>query len=368
MAVNDKILYTDFNTLRNAVATILGTGSGTSGYGQTVQSSAVSGATGTGTVFGGGTGASKITTTEYSQLRYDIINVYRHIYGADPTPANPIIGQLVRWVTASAAVASEYDISEYNIAEYNATSIGGSDDPYTQFSVFISDIQANRFTCATSQSVVESKASVVRSTAWGGGINTIGSRISVSFLSSNAARFFFNSGGEIRIASTRTGGSATSQNTAWTNLLNGAGTRTFSAQQPSATLGLSNATNWYNLTNVYQTWYTVTDSSPYGANNYRIQARTLNGSVANNNTGTSLGVDFLVLFQDNYIDPDTLYAPGSAVNVPPGDSVDGTLTISVTAKRASGVMAPEPSTGAFSVASPTVDVFGQSTSTVNAID
>jgi hypothetical protein len=369
MPVNDKILYTDYNTLRNAVAQILGTGSGTSGYGQLVQSSAVSGANGTGAVLGGGAGANAIRTDEYTKLRSDIINVFRHIYGVDPTPANPAIGQLIRWVTASAAVAAEYDVSEYNIAEYNATSIGGSDDPYTQFSVFIADIQANRFTCATNQSIVESKGSASRSTSWGGGLNTIGTRIRVSFTSANAARFFFNSGGEIRIVSTRTGGSSTSQNTAWTNLLNGAATRTYSAQLPSATFGLTNATNWFNLTNSYQTWYSLTDSSPYGANQYRIQARTLDGIVTNNNSGSSAGVDLLVFFQDNYQDPDdTDYLPGAAVPVAPNDSVDGSLTVNVTLKRATGTLVPEPGTGSFTIASPTVAFTGNTSGVSGNID
>ena len=368
MPVNDKILYTDYNTLRNAVDQMLGQGSATFGYGQLVQSSAVSGATGTGPVLGGGTGANRIRTDEYTKLRSDIINVFRHIYGSDPTPADPIIGQLIRYVVAVSAVTSEYDVSEYNIAEYNSSSIAGSSDPYTQFSVIITDIQNNRFTCATSQSVVESKGSGSRSTAWGGGLATIGSRLRISWPSADQARYFFNSGGEIRVTSSRVGGSATSQNTAWTNLLNGAATRTFSAQLPNSAFGLTNATNWYNLTNVYQTWYSSTDSSPYGANQYRIQARSLDGTVANNVSGTSAGLDLLVLFQDNYIDPDTSYPPGAAVNVPPDDSVDGVLTITVTCKRATGVLVPEPGTGSFTILTPTVAITGYNLGVSGNID
>lgn len=362
MAANDKILYTDYNTLRDAVALILGTGSGTSGYGQTVQSSTVSGATGSGPVLGGGAGANTISITDYSKLRYDIINVYRHIYGTDPTPANPAIGQIIRWVTATSAVASEYDVSEYNIAEYNAASIGGSDDPYTQFSVFIADVQANRFTCATSQSVTEGKGSVLRNTSWGAGNASIACRIRCSWTSANAARAFFNSGGEVRITSTRANGAVSSQNTAWTNFLNGIGMRAFSAQLPSASLGLTNGTNWFNLTSTYQTWYTLNDSGPYGVNQYRIQARTLDGLVLNNNSGTSQGVDFLVVFQDAYQDP----APGTLPL--PEDVVDGDLQIAVSVKRADGILQPEPTTGNFTIQSPTVTFAGNSSGLADKID
>lgn len=369
MPVNDKIFYTDYNTLRNAVSQILGQGSATFGYGQLVQSSTVSGANGSGPVLGGGTGANRIRTDEYTRLRSDIINVFRHIYGTDPTPADPIIGQLVRWVVAAAAVTAEYDVSEYNIAEYNSSSIAGSSDPYTQFSVIITDIQNNRFTCATSQSIVENKGSAFRSSPWGGGVATIGVRARINWSNSDQARYFFNSGGEIRITSSRTGGSATSQNTAWTNLLNGAATRTFSAQLPVGTFGLADGSNWYNLTNTYQNWYSLTDSSPYGLNQYRIQARTLDGAVVNNVSGTSAGLDILVLFQDNYRDPDDI----ANTSTPPGrtapdDSVDGNLTVTVTAKRASGVLVPEPGTGNFTIQTPTVTLTSYNTGVSGLID
>jgi hypothetical protein len=141
--------------------------------------------------------------------------------------------------------------------------------------------------------------------------------------------------------------------------LNAAATRTFSAQLPNPAFGLANATNWYNLTNVYQTWYSTTDSSPYGANQYRIQARSLDGIVADNASGTSQGLDILVLFQDDYQDP----GPPA-----PGDSVDGVLTIAVTCKRASGVLVPEPGTGNFTIQTPTVAITGYNLGVSGNID
>lgn len=360
MPANDRILFSDYNALRDAIADILGTGAGTFGYGQTVRSSRVSGASGSGGVAGGGTGASSVRTDEYSRLRSDIINVYRHVYGTDPTPADPIVGQLIRWVTAAGVVTSEYGLSEYGIAEYNATSIAGASDPYTQFNVFVTDLTNARFTCATNQSITEGKGSVIRTLPWGVGNNTISTRVSVSFSSANAARFFFNSGGEIRITSSRSGGATSSQNTSWSNLLTAAGLRTFSAQSPGLTLTGTSAENWYSLTNAYQTWYSLNSSSPYGSNQYRIMARTLNGAVTNNNSGTSAGVDLLVVFQDSYSDPFPFPDPT--------DVVDGSLTVAVSCKRASGVLVPEPTAGNFTVESPTVNYFGGGTGTAGLID
>lgn len=370
MPVNDKILYTDYNSVRDAIADILGQGSGPTGYGQAVQSSRVSGASGSGPVGGGGIGATSVGITEYSNLRSDIINVYRHIYGSDPTPAQPSVGQLIRYVSATGAVTSEYGLSEYGIAEYNSTSIESSSDPFTQFNIFVTDLQNARFNCATSQSLTEGKGSVARVTPWGGGNASIACRISVSFSNNNAARYFFNSGGEIRITSQRTGGASTSQNVTWSSLLSSAGNRVFSAQSPGTTLSGTSGQNFYTLTNSYQTWYSVNNSSPYGANQYRIMARTLNGAVTNNNTGSSAGVDLLVVFQDSYRDPDDLANTSGSppFRTPPDDGVDGTLQIAVTIKRATGTLVPEGVAGAFSVESPTVTYTGNGTNTPNEID
>ncbi len=368
MPVNDKILYTDFNTIRNTIAGILGTGSGTYGYGQRVLSTTVSGANGTGAVAGGGAGADRITADQYSRLRSDIISIYRKIYGSDPTPADPVIGQLIRYVSLAGATTSEYGVSEYNIAEYNATSIGGSSDPYTQFSVFTADLESNRFTIATSQQTTVAKGSATRIASWGGGLNTISVRLRCSFSSSNAARAFFNSGGTIRIVSTKSTDTVSAQNTAWTNLLNGVGTKTFSAQQPSTTLTGLTGQNWYTLTNVYQTWYTVTDSAPYGSNIYRIQARTLDGLVSNNNGGTSNGVDIVVSFTDNYQDPDQFQLPGSfPLSNPPDDLVDGTLQVSASITKCVTVLHPD-SAGTFVIEEPTIAFSGGSTGNGGTID
>ncbi len=369
MPVNDKILYSDFNSIQSAIAQILGTGVGTYGYGQRVRSAPVSGANGTGGVLGGGSGADRITADQYSKLRSDIITIYRKVYGVDPTPADPVIGQLIRWVTLAGATTSEYDISEYNIAEYNATSIGGSSDPYTQFSVFVTDLQNNRFTTSVGQLTTVAKGSATRTANWGGGNNTISCKVTCTWSSADRCRAFFNSGGEIRFISSKTTASATAQNTAWTNLLNGVGLRSFGAQTPNTTLTGTSGQNYYTLSNSYQSWYSITDSAPYGANQYRIQARTLNGAITNNNNGASQGVDFLVLFTDNYVDPDTLAAPGSIpASNPPNDSVDGTLSVNVSITKCVTVLYPEEGSNRFDIEEPTITITGVSTGTANTID
>ena len=96
--------------------------------------------------------------------------------------------------------------------------------------------------------------------------------------------------------------------------------------------------NYYTLTSSFQIYYQNSLSTPYSANNYRLEAKT---DVANNSTGTATILTLRVTLTDAYVDP------GPAV--PPGDSVDGTLTISVEELKASGSLIPS---GTFTISSP----------------
>jgi hypothetical protein len=75
-AVNSIIVQADYNSIRNKVIAVLGNGSGNSGYGQ--QARIVSTAVAEGT---------KVTINEWANLRFDIINAYKHINGSNPVTA-----------------------------------------------------------------------------------------------------------------------------------------------------------------------------------------------------------------------------------------------------------------------------------------
>ena len=62
-AVNSVIVQADYNSIRNKIIAVLGSGSGNSGYGQQsrIQSTAVAEGT-------------TVTINEWANLRYDIIN------------------------------------------------------------------------------------------------------------------------------------------------------------------------------------------------------------------------------------------------------------------------------------------------------
>lgn len=292
MASGTQILASQYVTIQDKAQSLIGTGSETRGYGQTVQSA---------DVFIG----NAITKAQWDQLRFDIINIRVHQDGTMPNIVDIAVGDVIGF--GAAAPNNNYD------------------------SILESAI-ANRFRIDTGQAVVTAKGSANYTSAWS---NSLTATLTVTFSNSDEARYFFNSGGKIRFTPSLTGGTVTAQYTAWVNILNSIGTRPFGADtDPFVT--------YYTLTNTFQTYYTSFASSPYSNNSYTLEART---NVANNSTGTATQLFLRVTLADSYVDPDV--ATGNVQ--PPGDSVDGTLNLAVSELKAAGSLQPS---GSFVITSP----------------
>lgn len=286
MAIGDLISASDYNTIRNKIVNVMGTGVGNTGYGQTTFSTAVS-------------AGNTITKAQWDALRYDIHNALLHQTGAAPGLAVSTVGGVISY---------------------------GAGNPNTQYNTLADQAVSNRFDLGTGQFVTESIGSETYTNSW---YQSLSSTVTVTFNTANEARYFFNSGGKIRFTSARSGGSGTAQNSAWSSLLTSAGTQSFGGNAPGI--------NYFSLTNSYQTAFNLTASSPYSANIWRIEALC---NVSNNSAGTANIVTFRVSWIDGYFDP------GPEPSPPPGDLVDGTLTLSVDSVRASGNLIPG---GSFSI-------------------
>ena len=279
----------DYNTIRTKIIGIMGTGAGQSGYGQTLLSSAVA--------FG-----NTVTKVQWDNLRFDIFNARLHQDGLSPTIVNAVSGQPVRF---------------------------GAGHPNNQYNTQADTAIANKFNIGTGQFVVESATSATRSTAWN---SSLTATVTVTFATADQARHFFNSGSKVRCASSRTGGTASPQNSSWSNILDTAGTVAFG--------GNTAVLNFYNLTNSYQTFFNLTSSAPYSANQYRIEVVS---NVADNSVGGATVLTFRVTYTDTYS------------NSP--DNVDGTLTLTVDELRASGTLQPL-GTGPFVITRPGYSISG----------
>jgi hypothetical protein len=282
-----RIADQDYNTIRDKIVSILGPGSGSRGYGQSIISSPV---------FDGNT----ITAEQWSNLRYDLLNIKVHQDGVLPLIASVARGDVVRY---------------------------GAGEPNTNFDSLAESALANKFNVGTGQSTLTNKTSISTSSAWS---SRAQATLTVTFGTADQGRYFFNSGGSVRISMTRVGGSVTQQNNAWTNLLSQVGIQGFGGGTPTLV-------NYYTLTNSYQTYYYLPYSTPYSANYVRLEALC---NVANNSSGTATSVTFRITLSDDYVDG----GPPA-----PGDSVDGTLTITVDELKAAGLMQPS---GSFTITGP----------------
>jgi hypothetical protein len=286
MTQGTNILAAQYVTIQDKAQSLIGTGSGTRGYGQTVQSS---------DVFTGNT----ITKAQWDLIKFDIINIKLHQDGVLPGVVTVNVGDPINF---------------------------GASAPNTNYNTILEQAIANRFQIASSQSVVNSAASRTYTTSWS---TSLTATLTCTFSTADQARYFFNSGGKVRFTSTLSGGSSTPQINAWVNLLASVGTQSFGAD--------TGIVNYYNLTNSFQTYYQSSLSSPYSANNYRLEAST---NVSNNSSGTATQLFLRVTLSDSYVDPG---APA------PGDLVNGTLTIAASELKASGLLQPS---GTFAITSP----------------
>jgi hypothetical protein len=100
----------------------------------------------------------------------------------------------------------------------------------------MSTLNSNRLNAAATGSDITSSGT--RTAPWGSGqgIPIVTSTATVTFASANAARYFFNAGGTIRISASLTGAGGTPENTAWVNLCTDLGTLALPAVSTAQTI------------------------------------------------------------------------------------------------------------------------------------
>ena len=283
-----NIFASDINTIRQKVADVLGTGATTFGYGQNIYSSAT-------------TSGTIIQKVQWDAVRFDIVNAYIHQTGNIPSA-----------ITVSTSDTITDDAS----------------GAYQNYDYFADVLSNNRFDVATGQFAISAIDTKTTSSTWN---TNASSELTINFSSAEEGRYFFNSGGAIRISSTLSGGTS-SQANAWTNLLDSVGEQDFVGD-------LVASNGYYTLTDSYQTYFSRAASTPYSANLYQLKAKC---DVADNSAGTATQVTIKIELSDSYVDlgPPT-----------PGDLVDGTLTIVAEELKATGTL--QPTGDPFTVSGPT---------------
>lgn len=304
---------TDYNNIQTSIATILGVGSGQSGYGQAVASSQVS-------------AGAVISTTQWTNLRTDLARARVH-------QTNVAVG------TGSASIAANRG-SPYQELQTVTSSTTISEDIRDQYNQFSTGVTAQKTLAASAQMSASTTPSGITNPvsvtgSWGGASQnqsrthsftltfagytpTGGSAVS----SADHIRCFFNAGGYIQIQSTRTGAAATTKDTEWSNMLANMGNFVFGGTTSTVTGStntgstISSATGFHSLTTgaaAVQVLNSVGPAGVYAENYYRITVER----------PTSNTLKFNITWNDTDIGDDT--TPGDPYVNRVDESVTGTI-------------------------------------------
>ena len=242
------------NNLQASINLILGSGSGQSGYGQIVTSAPVNN---TGDI---------ITAEDINLIYADILKARIHQVGVSDIG----IAEVIQNLNTVAEDTSTF------VNDSGVTSIDpdGFKKGLADFEAVMNQVLADKALMHPSQASLEPAITSVRSSSWNG---LIYHEVAVTFTSEDARRFFFNTGGEIRISANNTSAS-TPKGLDWAQLCSQVGTIKFSSELTVSTLGGGSAIGNYDLTSAYQTVYQKVGSGTYSAvyagNIYTVKVRS----------------------------------------------------------------------------------------------
>lgn len=274
--------YSSSTDATNKVAALIGVGYGDRGYGQL------------------STSIPLITTGLL--VKIDSWNSLLHAVSTINTHTGSNLGNISNVSVGNTIVAYDGSLSKLNLP----TIISTLDNNRLQ-----SNISDMSLTAALTSSTINS---------WN---TSIYHEFTVQFINEDSARFFFNTGGQVVVSSTRGGGSNTGLNTAISNMLNDIGYIRVSAKSTNKSgPGTSYNIGYYNLTGTYQNLFTITGSNPsYSTISYVLSGRTENISNVNGGNG------YLLRFRATF-----------ATGLGPSDIVDGNLQSNAYQYKSTGVV------------------------------
>ena len=348
-----KITAAQYNAIQSSVASILGTGSGNSGYGQSVASSQVA-------------AGSTIRLSQFTNLRNDLIRIRNHQgvgitngSGATGSPAASYNQLIVP--TSTSVISDALRVQYTNMSGQIATDklvrpgeanlivsvINNTVTIPAQFSLTtLTDGVGSNSTTATFNGTRVHTITVTGSTA----NPSSGNQGSTTANSAANLRHFFNAGGSFRFSASRTGGSVNNKNTYWTALLN-FGTIEFRGDTVTvSTAGLYSGTvttsiNYRTLTTSPQTFFTIAGSVVTGATN--TPYNTASVTMTAQKTADNSGMTFIITYNDasvggggaNDEQVDGTFASNCALLRPVGTiQTSGTNSVTIVAPTVTSIM------------------------------
>ena len=229
-------------------------------------------------------------------------------YGQTTLPVLSAVtaGQTVtatQWSTMLSRISSAATHQSSSITPITSPVAGDTISAYAALSTNITTIYNNRLNCVSSGTSITSGGSVDRTVSWA---TSVTFTQTITFASGDAARYYFNAGGRVTLSYSRSGGSATAQNTAITDLCTACGTITLTGGSGTATISggsftgtnktggsgsptIASTTGYYDLTTANVQVFTQSSSSYYGyeGNSLTINVKS-NGTQGSNADAGSL--------------------------------------------------------------------------------
>ena len=165
---------------------------------------------------------------------------------------------------------------------------------------FLSTLDTNRLNYITgNMTLTSSVATNTRATTWGLSGGSITGTFTVTFASADAARYFFNTGGEIRIALAHPN-TSTTRDADWNTVLSGlvVAVRANASARLTGSYGTAQAVGYYQLTGSNQAILSDTVfPSPYTTNSFYVYA-SVSGAASNGGPGNV--ITFTITLNDTY--------------------------------------------------------------------
>ena len=199
------------------------------------------------------------------------------------------------------------------------------DTTWSNLMLNVKDCWDNRFSPASRTSSTGDSAQ--RTAAW---TTSLTQETTYTWANEGLLRAFFNGGGRIGMSASRSGGTSSSQNTDWTNLLSAMGDVYIDYQTAGGSSGTNEGKGAYELGTSYQLLWTKLGSGAYASNYFKMYGKvnsttnptvvTLKAELSDPYTAAAAAA------ADGAVGPDGVPSTGDDADGYT-DSIDGTLTI-----------------------------------------
>lgn len=334
----DLIDHQTYNSIRDTMVQVMGDGQGNYGYGQTssLSSSRV-------------TANTVIRASDVNKLRSDVLRMRQHQLGQDRAtllPTDPEYLALVKGGEVSEELRdyiAKVHFDNLNTACVNGQAdrfkIGGDPSGNQEYSI---ETYLDTPNGPGTQGGVRS----IRNDAWS---SELVHEVKISFRDGKEARWFFNSGGEIRITPSLANYDITpgSKGQAWADLLNtkvGTVRLGYNYTKNDGNGGGGSNIGFYQLNSVPQVIYAKSSNPDYTENEYKITASC--NSLNNDPTSESYRADnatsiiIRIEFIDSHVETVTQEVdPNTGITftkINPDEPVTGLLSSEISQRRSTG--------------------------------